>query len=187
MEKLCKSAKDVLEYYKNQGVKDTRLDSLNVEINRVPESGVFGNPTVGTIKTADGETVFPAIEVFADADMTERIGYVAIGTLEAGEAIPTKVKENGEVETVETQQIKRPSSKYKNLYMVKSRQINNLAKFGNSQAQRVANLFGKSFSTRPHKTVVARVTADGSQFKPKAAEAAKQFDPKTIYFFDITG
>lgn len=178
----------VYEFYKKANVSDSRLAALQVSINRIPEKGKFGMPTVGKIPIKDNkETVYPAIEVLDEED--NLVGSVAIGSLYAGEATPIKYKASAEqtvdnVEAVETQQIKKEGAN-KDKFMVKSVQINNLARFGSSQELVVSNLFGKKFVTRPHRTIVARVSADGSQFKAKAVDAAKQFDIKTIYYFDI--
>jgi hypothetical protein len=189
MEKREKlSPAQVREFYKEQGVSETRLQSLAVSINRIPESGKFGLPTVGKIPNEAGETIYPAIEVLNNEDVI--VGSVAVGSIYAGEAIPVlrDLNKGGEtpesVIEVETQQI-RKVGKNNNKFMVRSMQLNNLAKFGSSQEMVVANLYGKTFKTRPKKTVVARVLADSSHFKATAAEAAKQFDIKTIYHFDI--
>lgn len=179
----------VREFYKQNNVSEKRLAALQVEINRIPENGIFALPTVGKIVTDAGETIYPAIQVVNSKG--DLVGSIAVGSIYAGEAVPVKYDVNANeksinsVIAVETQEIRNPKSAYKGKFMVKSIQLNNLAKFGASQEMVVANLFGKAFKTTPKKTLVARVTADGSQFKATPAEAGTQFDIKTIYQFDI--
>lgn len=189
IERSCNSATEVAKFYSDNGVQEARLNSLNVQINRIPENGVFGNPCVGKITTDDGEVSYPAVGVLNEED--QLVGMIAVSSLYAGEAIPTKFTARKEknleaVEEVEVQEVKNPKSSYFGKFMVKSAQINNYGQFGSSQAQVVANIFGKKFKTTPKHTVVARILPKGGHFKDTATEAAKMFDRKTIYEFEIS-
>lgn len=165
------TAQDVLDSYKDNGLSEKRRNRAQATNSQMPKSGTFSKLAYPKFKNEKtGEEVPYPVLVVVDKSGKE-IGNIAIGTILQ------------QISTGKARQVRRATSEYVNKWFHAGRPLSEIA--GLTEAEQVANLIGKSFTTKEMRDqVIGKLEFDNENkviMYATEAEAVSAIDTKDCY------